>query len=231
MIDPQHLTLHVPPAGRVLVVGDVHGCSAELARLLEAAELGMEDRVLFVGDLVNNGPDTHGVVKMARKLDALSVVGNHEWRLLRARALRKPRLLKESDHTTLRQLRPRDWAYLETMALTVELPQFETVVVHGGFLPDQPWRSQAISVVTRIQVVTADGRAAKRSKSRAGTPWASLWKGPPFVIYGHTPRPAVAKSSFALGIDTGCVYGGSLTGVLLPERRIIRIPAAQRYCK
>ncbi len=221
----------MPPAGRVLVVGDVHGCSGELTQLLDAADLGENDRIVFVGDLVNNGPDSHGVVKIARQHNAFSVVGNHEWRLLRARASKNPRLLKESDHATLRQLRPADWNYLETMALTIEFPELNTVVVHGGFLPDRPWHSQSVSVVTRIQVVTPAGRAAKRSKSRDGTPWAPLWKGPPFVIYGHTPKQAVAKAPFALGIDTGCVYGGFLTGVLLPERKIIRVAAARRYCK
>ena len=75
------------------------------------------------------------------------------------------------------------------MPLTFEEPELNTVFVHGGFLPSEPWQKQPPEVVTRIQVVDHDGRPAKLLGPLPGRPafWADLWNGPPFVIYGHNP--------------------------------------------
>ena len=68
--------------GRTIVVGDVHGCSAELEDLLERIGFSSADRLVFVGDLVARGPDSRGVLALMRQLDATSVRGNHEGKLL-----------------------------------------------------------------------------------------------------------------------------------------------------
>ena len=60
-------------------------------------------------------------------------------------------------------------------------------------------------------------------------PWADLWNGPPFVVYGHTPRAEVYKRKWSVGIDTACVMGGALTAYVLPEKRFIQVKARQRY--
>ncbi len=229
ILESAHLSLNPPPRGRVLVVGDVHGCRTELERLLAAANLTDDDRLIFVGDLVNNGPDSAGVVRIARERGALATVGNHELRLLRAKEQRQTSDLKRADYATIRALAPDDWNYLATMALTIEIPAWETLIVHGGFLPDIPWKKQSAATVTEVQVLDRRGRPQKRTLCPEGTPWADLWEGPPFVVYGHTPMREVARYSHALGIDTGCVYGGHLTGVLLPDRRLVQVPAARRY--
>ena len=59
--------------------------------------------------------------------------------------------------------------------------------------------------------------------------WADLWSGPPFVIYGHTPRPDIYKLKWSVGLDTACVLGGALTAYLLPERRFVQVKAARAY--
>jgi diadenosine tetraphosphatase ApaH/serine/threonine PP2A family protein phosphatase len=101
--------------------------------------------------------------------------------------------------------------------------------VHGGFLPGIAWQTQPASVVTRIQVVDRDGRPRKRADCPDAPFWADLWRGPPFVVYGHTPRPEVCERPSSLGIDTSCVYGGHLTACILPERRIVQVKARERY--
>jgi hypothetical protein len=83
--------------------------------------------------------------------------------------------------------------------------------------------------VTRIQVIDREGRPAKRADKPDAPAWADLWSGPPFVVYGHTPRPEIYKLKWSLGIDTGCVLGGQLTAYLLPEKRFLQIKARQRY--
>jgi len=115
------------------------------------------------------------------------------------------------------------------MALTHEVSELNTVFVHGGFLPNEPWPRQPANIVTRIQVIDDQGRPRKRSDAPAALPWADLWNGPPFVVYGHTPRPEVYKLKWSIGIDTGCVMGGHLTAFILPERRLLQVKARRRY--
>lgn len=214
---------------RLIAIGDVHGCYAELEKLLEHLNVTENDQLLFVGDLVNRGPDSKRVIQIARHYKAISLLGNHEWRLLSWYRLRDDNILKHYDWTTIEMLDEDDWYYLAHMPLWHYEKQHETVFVHGGFLPNQSWRTQTVSVVTEIQVITPDGQAARRSQSPESPIWADSWKGPPFVVYGHIPRSEIARSPWALGLDTGCVFGGHLSAYILPERKIVQVKARRTY--
>jgi serine/threonine protein phosphatase 1 len=215
--------------GRLIAVGDIHGCHNEFSDLVGELELKEGDRLVLLGDLVNRGPDTRKVIEIARSIGAVSLLGNHELRLLKYRKSGDKKVLKDGDMATLESLGPEDLAYLESMFLTYEEPELNMVFVHGGFLPNQPWQKQPTEVITRIQVVDAEGNARKRADSPESPWWADLWGGPPFVVYGHTPRPEVYKLKWSIGIDTGCVMGGSLTAYILPERRLLQVKARQKY--
>lgn len=214
---------------RVFAIGDVHGCYQELEDLLNLLRLGGGDRVVFLGDLVNNGPDSHRAVSIARELGAVSLLGNHERRLLKFRRKGDKVKLKRCDHRTLEELTPDDWAYLEQMRLTWHHLPTDTVLVHGGFLPGRPWASQPPKVVTEIQVVDERGKARRRPKSPHSPRWAELWQGPPFVVYGHTPEREPIRLEWSIGIDTSCVYGGKLTAFELFSREILQVPARKKY--
>ena len=215
--------------GRLIAIGDIHGCHTEFAELLSQLELKAGDRVVLLGDLVNRGPESARVIDTARSIGAISLLGNHELRLLKFRKTGDRKYMKEHDLETFDSLRPEDWSYMEAMQLTYYEPELNTVFVHGGFLPGEPWQRQPSEVVTRIQVIDKDGRARKRADAPEAPVWADLWGGPPFVVYGHTPRPEVYKLKWSIGIDTGCVMGGALTAYVLPERRIVQVKARQRY--
>ena len=215
--------------GRLIAIGDIHGCHVEFAELLNELSLAREDRLVLLGDLVNRGPDSCRVLDLARAYRATSLLGNHELRLLNYRRTRDEKYLKEQDLDTFHKLQPEDWDYLEEMPLTFVEPELNVVLVHGGFLPNEPWQRQPAEVVTRIQVVTRDGRPAKRSDEPDAPAWADLWCGPPFVVYGHTPRPTIYKLKWSVGIDTACVLGGHLTAFVLPEKRFVQVKARQRY--
>jgi serine/threonine protein phosphatase 1 len=222
------LALFRPMNGRLIAIGDIHGCHVEFSELLARLSPTREDRVILLGDLVNRGPDSARVVDLAREIGAVSLLGNHELRLLRYRQTGDARLLKESDLETSWLLAPEHWKYLESMVLTFEEPALNTVFVHGGFLPGQPWRDQPAEVVTRIQVVDR-GRPAKRADAPKAPLWADVWSGPPYVVYGHTPRSHIYRLKWSVGIDTACVMGGHLTALVLPERRYVQVRARQRY--
>ena len=215
--------------GRLIAIGDIHGCHVEFAELLAQLALTKDDRVVLLGDLVNRGPDSGKVIDLARTVRATALLGNHELRLLKYRSTGETKYLKEQDVDTYARLQAEHWAFMEKMPLTFEEPELNVVFVHGGFLPGDPWQKQDADVVTRIQVVKRDGRPGKRSDDPDAPPWAELWSGPPFVVYGHTPRPYIYKLKWSAGIDTGCVLGGHLTAYILPEKRFVQVRARQRY--
>ncbi|TVR50073.1 MAG: hypothetical protein EA425_10800, partial [Puniceicoccaceae bacterium] len=173
---------------RLIVIGDVHGCIRELEILLAQLAPRPGDRIVFLGDLVNRGPDSHAVIEKVRHLGAIALLGNHERRLLRAHRTADDSLLTTEDRRTYPTLTDTDWAFLASMTLTHYEPSLDLVCVHGGFLPHLPWRQQGEEIVTRIQVVDKLGQARKRGESPNSPAWADLWRGPPFVVYGHTPR-------------------------------------------
>lgn len=214
---------------RTIAIGDVHGCADEFEELLEALELEPEDRIIQVGDLVNRGPDSHRVIELAREYKVESILGNHELRLLTARRKKRPNLLKDYDTDTIAQLTKKDWAFLEKLPTYIHLKSIDTVCVHGGFLPNRPWKSQPAEIITSIQVIDHKGRPAKRSEAPKAPTWADSWNGSPFVIYGHTPRPNVLQHPGSIGIDTGCVYGGHLTAYIIEDNSFVEVRALKTY--
>ena len=158
--------------GRIIAIGDIHGCHQELAELLERLALTKDDRLILVGDLINRGPDSCKVIDLARQYNAVSLLGNHELRLLGYRDRKTPihEISRETDADTFKKLRPEDWDYLDAMPLTCYIEEYTTVFVHGGFLPNTPWQNQPAAVVTRIQSVDAKGRACKRADAPNAPP-------------------------------------------------------------
>lgn len=215
--------------GRLIAIGDIHGCAREFEELLEKLKLRASDRVILLGDLINRGPESARVIALARQHADLSLLGNHELRLLNYRQTSDPTHLKRTDYDTLKQLGPRDWSYLRAMPLTFHDRRDNIVLVHGGFLPGQPWRTQPARVVTRVQNVDAGGNPRKRSEAPDAPHWSGLWKGPPFVVYGHTSREKVLHLKWSLGIDTSCAMGGKLTACILPEMQLVQVKAHETY--
>ena len=215
--------------GRIIAIGDIHGCHQEFADLLALVAPAKDDQLILLGDLVNRGPDTCRVIDLAREHRALTLLGNHELRLLNYRKTKDPAWLRETDTDTFAKLRPADWDYLTQMPLTHYIDELNLVLVHGGFLPDTPWQKQPAEIVTRIQSIDKDNRPRKRADHPELPFWADLWNGPPFVVYGHTPRPEIYKLKWSLGIDTACVMGGAPTAYILPEKRIVQVRARRKY--
>lgn len=215
--------------GRLIAIGDIHGCDREFEDLLAKLDLRGADRVILLGDLINRGPDSARVLALARRHAYLSLLGNHELRLLNYRKTGDPTHLKKADYDTLKQLASRDWAYLRTMPLTYHDRVHNLVLVHGGFLPHVPWREQPARIVTRIQNIDRNGNPQKRSDAPDCPHWSTLWRGPPFVVYGHTSRPRVLHLKWSLGIDTACAMGGRLTACILPEMKFVQVKARETY--
>jgi predicted phosphodiesterase len=214
---------------RTLFIGDVHGCAEELDALLEACGYQEGERVVLVGDLVAKGPDSAGVVKRARKRGMLAVRGNHDEHVLRWHEGKMPKgkKLKPEHEQVLETLKPKDWAYLESLPLHLHFPELNVRVVHGGLMPGVAVEAQEPELMLNLRSITPEGEPSK--KMDAGAPWASLWKGPELVIFGHDALRGVQRHPHAIGLDSGCVYGGWLTAYVLPEARFYSVRAKRMY--
>lgn len=215
---------------RTLIIGDVHGCIDELRALLDNLDAGQSDRIVFVGDLVAKGPDSQAVVQLARELGAEAVVGNHEEHILRARRSPDPeRPLKPHHQSVLDALTPEDWAWLEALPTTLPIDAHDVLVVHAGLVPGVPLEDQRRDLLLNLRSITADGEPSKRVDG--GEPWASRWTGPQHVVFGHDAIRKLQRHRFATGLDTGCVYGGELTALVLPEWKLVSVPARRVWCE
>lgn len=227
---------------RSIFIGDVHGCARELERLLDTLQWSSSDRVYFVGDLVARGPKSSGVLQIFRNIQARGVLGNHEDRLLEARAARSagragPNLSPSHEHLMTR-LSDEDWALLAALPLSLDVPEHDVRVVHAGVVPGVPLAKQQRRDLLKMRALEPDGTATSSWRERS---WAADYTGLPHVVFGHNALSGVQLHPYATGLDSACVYGGALTALVLPAgasvpaapeaRRalLVSVPAAERY--
>ncbi|MBF5046638.1 metallophosphatase [Aggregicoccus sp. 17bor-14] len=226
-----YVAVSSPPPPRTVFIGDVHGCLLELEELLQACAYSQSDRVVLVGDLVAKGPDSAGVVRLARERGLLAVRGNHDAHVLGARARggvrADGRKLKREHQRVLDTLAPEDWAYLEAQPLYRRFPELNVIAVHGGLVPGVALEAQDSNLLLNLRSITPEGAPSKRIDN--GVPWASQWKGPETVVFGHDAMRGLQRYPHALGLDSGCVYGGRLNAWILPEGRLVSVPARAQY--
>jgi hypothetical protein len=216
---------------RTIVVGDVHGCAAELRLVLQKTGFREGDRVILAGDLVAKGPDSQGVVQFARENGIEAVLGNHDaFALAHRKEADKERL--QSRRSYLRDLRDEDWRYIESLPLFLRLGAArpggpEVVVVHAGAVPGVPIEEQKREHLLSLRSITDSGEPTSRLLLHY--PWAANWHGPERLVFGHDAVRGLQKYPLATGIDTGCVYGRFLTALVLPDDELVQVPALKRY--
>lgn len=216
-----HKMLHLDEKiKRVLFVGDVHGCHDELVELLELCEIDKEKRdalVVFTGDLVNKGPKSVQTVRLVRSMGevALSVKGNHEQAVLRRlRSFKQSSLEPPKKYTWITGLSFEDHAFLEELPYTITIASLNVIVVHGGLVPGVKLQEQLPQNMISMRNYVQDELLGTADIDQ-GLPWASQWRGPEVVIFGHDARRGFQKYRNTIGLDTGCLYGGRLTGLLV----------------
>ena len=208
---------------QTLVIGDIHGCYFELQTLLDKAGLNEDDSIISLGDFVDRGPETPQVLDFFQNAPhARALMGNHERK--HVRAARGELSLAISQKISRQQLEDRYTgavAWMERLPLFLELP--EAVLVHGYLEPGVPIEEQNPLVLCG----TMGGE--KILRERYDRPWYELYEGKKPVIVGHhnyndTDQPFVYHDK-VFGLDTSCVNGKSLTGLLLPSFRLISVPS------
>lgn len=228
------------------IIGDIHGCRSELETLLtrlgydlDAARHPDGRKVIFLGDLVDRGPDTPGVLRIAMKMveagTALCVPGNHDIKLLRK--------LRGEDV-------PLTHGLAESLAqLERETPEFRKAVVDfiDGLVSHYVLDGGKLVVAHAGMKEAMQGRSSKQVRDFAlygettgetdefGLPvrynWAAEYRGRAMVVYGHTPVPEPEWLNGTINIDTGCVFGGRLTALRYPEKELVSVPAERTWCR
>ncbi|MEU2342566.1 polynucleotide kinase-phosphatase [Streptomyces sp. NPDC013082] len=233
--DLRHLT------GPFDIIGDIHGCSSELDTLL--GKLGYENgshpegrTAVFVGDLVDRGPDSPGVLRRVMSMvssgDALCVPGNHENKLgryLKGRKVQHSHGLAE----TVEQLEREDAEhpefreevadFIDGLVSHYVLDGGRLVVCHAG-LPEKYHGRTSGRVRSHALYGDTTGETDEFGLP-VRYPWAEEYRGAAAVVYGHTPVPTASWVNNTLCLDTGAVFGGKMTALRWPEREIVDVPA------
>lgn len=237
----------VPP--RKIVVGDLHGCLPELkALLLKVGFRPGTDELWTVGDLIDRGPDSVGIIRLLTALEAKGVHGNHDEYLVKwakeelalkgqKDAVRKIKL-KEGQYKVAKQLGWPEVRWLAALPL-IAYPAPNVVVVHAGLDARKGMDAQGEEV---LRLMYVDDRSLEPvsgghfSQPSNTMQWASASKHEVTVIHGHhtlsTTTPILKQNKagkWTVNIDTGCCYGGFLTGIILPSWEIVQVRAQREY--
>jgi serine/threonine protein phosphatase 1 len=191
----------------IYVVGDVHGCTTELRELLETLRVSSRDLVICVGDVLGKGPDSPGALAIVEEhANVLTVLGNGDASAVREGAgLAAPM-----------RLRPLRWP----LAIAWD----REVVVHAGVDPRR-------AIASHLAEDLLETRSLMHGSEYRSPYWFEEYDGDTRIFFGHTVtrRPIVREN--AVGLDTGCVYGGWLTAFESRSGRIVQVAARKTYRK
>lgn len=219
------------------IIGDIHGCLPELEALLE--RLGSERKLIFLGDLVDRGPDSPGVLRrvmgLVREGRALCVPGNHDVKLLKYLNGKKVQLTHGLAET-VEQLQAESpefleevKAFLDSLVSHYQLDGGRLVVAHAGLKAELQGRTSGA-----VREFCLYGETTGET-DEFGLPvrwnWAAEYRGKATVVYGHTPVLEPEWLNKTINIDTGCVFGGKLTALRYPEMELVQLDAFKLYAQ
>jgi serine/threonine protein phosphatase 1 len=213
---------------KIFAIGDIHGCLSKLEKLISLLKSRIDrdnDTLLFIGDYIDRGPDSRGVVDFVLDLKekftrSVFLLGNHEDMFLNYINHREAGYMffmngGDATATSYGSRDPNDRGEITVPKdhmefFTTLLPFYETesyIFVHAGLRPGIPLKEQ----------VEEDLIWIRHEFIRSSYDFGKT------VVFGHTPllEPLVEPSK--IGIDTGAVYGGLLTCVELPAQRIYQV--------
>ena len=218
--------------------GVVSGAMSDAVGFVASSATVAEPRTrtaVFVGDLVDRGPDTPGVLRLVMGMveagHALCVPGNHENKLVRALGGRKVQVkhgLAESLEQLSREseeFRQRVVEFCRGLVSHYVLDGGNLVVAHAGL--KEVYQGRASGRVRSFAMYGDTTGETDEYGLPVRYPWAEEYRGKAMVLYGHTPVVAPEWVNNTLCLDTGCVFGGELTALRYPERALVAVPAEQ----
>ena len=201
-------------AFREIFVGDIQGCYDEFLALLKACDHDPAlDALYLAGDMINRGPKSQELLEdlMARP-NLKCVLGNHEYYYLRGDS-------KKSFDKLDGEFGARKKLYKKWLA---QWPYFleseKWLLIHGGLLPNQHPSQMDPEILTTLRF------------NPSGQPWYQEYQTTKTTIFGHWAERGLVQEGHFWGLDSGCVYGGQLSALILPEKKLVSVPARAVYC-
>lgn len=247
-------------SSRIIIIGDIHGCLEEFNELLEQLKIVKTDRVFCIGDLIDRGPDSVSVVKrcvdLSKQCQFKLILGNHEEKFLRfihhletKTGLENqmkgteefPHLLERLDAVDIELMRNAYYSY--------SLKEENITLLHGGistnvkfpfpvtyqFSEHSPKTFKGLDLVTKVRYLNPEGKfVSLNEETEKDSYWAKVYDGSFGQIYfGHQPFLQDTPKEFAHAtcIDTGCVFGGWLSAVIIEngETKYLSVKAKKKY--
>lgn len=232
---------------RKIIIGDVHGCLYELKELIHSLKLKINDQLFFIGDLIDKGPNSLGVVKyvfeLSKSYSTILILGNHEEKFLRylynkeynLKALKEMKITNDFSSLAT-NLSSDEIEFLKKSYYTYSIKEDDILLLHGGitenckvnFKVNHQYNSQKkikdLDLITKTRHLDKSGKFVSLGYETENTYfWAERYDGKNGkVIFGHNTFMQSSPKYFpnAIGIDMGCVYGHHLMALIITKNKI-----------
>lgn len=245
---------------RTIIIGDIHGCILELLELIDKIDLQKTDKIYFLGDLIDRGPDSVAVVKKCYELslnyDVKLILGNHEEKFLRYLQHLENKTGMENQMsgisefpTLIEGLSIDEINFLKNAYYSFVLKDERITMLHGGIstsikfpFPENykygmhsPKQFKGLELITKVRYLTPEGKfVSLNEESEEDKYWADVYDGTfGHIYFGHHPfmQDYPGRFTHATGLDTGCVFGGWLSAVVIDNgnKSFISVKAKGTY--
>lgn len=248
--------------GRLIIIGDIHGCIREFEELIEQIKIVSSDTLYFIGDLIDRGPDSAAVVKRCFELTSQChvqlILGNHEEKFLRWLHHVENKTGVESSMSGTQEfpglvasLNDLELDWLKGAYYSLFIKEEGLTLLHGGIsnnpafhFPENyrygehsPKDLKGLELITKLRYLTPNGKFVSiNEETEADRYWAEVYEGSfGHIFFGHQPFLQETPKEFAhaTDLDTGCVFGGWLSAVVIENgnRRFISVKANETYAQ
>ena len=227
---------------KTVFIGDIHGCLEEFNELLKLVDYTSPAvRIICLGDLIDRGPDSVGVVRRCRELGIETICGNHEHKFVKWYRSQGSRVDVYDRKDYYSRLSDEDIQYIHSMPAYIELD--DVIAVHAGVKPGILMSNQRKDDLMYLRYTDSDRKFIslktinKLGKEEVGAKfWTEFWYGPKSVVYGHNvhgfDEPLIEErlpGVTCYGLDTGCCFGGRLTALIWETKEIVQVQAKRTY--
>jgi hypothetical protein len=205
---------------RTIFIGDVHGCLDELKKMVRTLKPQPEDRIILLGDLINRGPDSAGVIGYVYESKFECILGNHENNYL----MNNQTIDLYGD--LRREIGEERHRWIEGLPLLIESDLF--MAVHAGLEPGVHPHHSRREILLNIRTWDGSGHDLRRPEN---PPWYKFYAGTKRVFYGHWAKEGLTVRKNTVGLDSGCVYGNELSAYIHETGKLVQIKAARIYAR
>lgn len=234
--------------GRVIIYGDIHGCLEEFIFLREELHVSQNDREISVGDVLDKGPYSNETLRYIRENSIELVMGNHEYKYLRyykhsltckLTCKKNPIQLNDEKLAIYEALCDADKIFLEQIPFYKKIDNL--TIIHAGITNKirlEEASKKELESLTRIRMLSKDEKTLALAQEEFGAQyWSECYNGNQgIIVHGHEAFGKVKKDRYSLGIDTGCVYGGKLTALIVYDTKeplfdydVVSVTAFEKY--